>query len=318
MAKEERRTIGQRAASFLTGIFASAALVQTAAAGIPPAPKAPPATERSCVQNIDDDDTLYSDLHDLSRASAYAIFMNEQGLDPEAIHAILEASEETGVDFDLMIVKAILESDLGRFNAPIGVNGGARGMYQFLPTTWLTVFAWYGERYKDGQYADLARAIRFDGNGNPYVNDPQVKQEILDLRSDHYIASYIKAMQVKYDERPNLRNMLGHEPTFTDYYIVHFLGIPRARVFYRNLQNNPDGAAANVLSREARYNRSVFYRGNQPRSFADVYNRLERIIESRLAGFDAVSEDVLKTQGCVKPLERNKPPLLPGHPGFYI
>ena len=211
-----------------------------------------------------------------------------------------------------MLVKAMLESDLGKHDRPLHVNGGARGLYQFLPSTWLTLFSWFGDKYKNGKYANLAAQIKFSANKTPYVDNEAARQRILNLRFDPYISAFIKAYQIKHDEAPVLRSMTGREPNITDFYIVHFLGIPRARVFYDQLQRNPNRAAAPVMRKEARYNRQVFYRNGRARSFAEVYQRLERIIDNRLETASELSEDLLARDTCTPALTRNTPPDRPG------
>lgn len=311
MAKTIRQKKAKSLKAYLTAAFTAAVLAVQSVNAAPPPPidVKPILTDKSCVQNIDKDQTKYKNYDDFVLASAYARFIEKQGRDPAIVHAILEASESTGVDFELMMAKAILESDLGRYRKPINVNGSARGMYQYIDTTWLTVFSWYAHKYEGGIYADLAKAVKFDSNKKPYVEDPRTYKKILDLRHDHYVASFIKAMQIKYDEKPNLRKALGRAPTITDYYIAHFLGIPRARVFFKQLNENSNAKAADLFKREARYNRSVFYdHNNNPRNYSEVYKRLERIIRNRVAGVEAISKNLLQNESCTPPLKKGVQP----------
>lgn len=257
-------------------------------------------------QNVKSE-TGYSNVDDVRLSSAYADFMRKNGNDPAALQAILDASEDTGVDFDLLLTKAILESQLGKYNKPINVNGGARGLYQYLPDTWLTVFSWYADQYEGGKYKSLADQITFDSNGRPQISDNTVRNKILDLRSDFYMSAFIKAMQVKYEEGPYLKKLLNRDPTLTDYYLIHFLGMPRATRFFRYLEKHPGWTASHKLSREARYNRGVFYNGRHARSFQQVYDHLENILTDSLKKVRQISDDMLAKQTCTVPLQKGTP-----------
>lgn len=321
MANTSNQRWRKHLAAGLTAIFMGTAVAEPVSAHMATTPDNLAANHNGsnvCVQTIHpgslENLTGYTEYSDFRTASAYASFLSQIGGNPVVLHAILNASEETGVDFDLMVVKAILESSLGKYDKPIHVNGAARGLYQFMPDTWLTLFAWFGDRYNNGQYKGLADAIRFDGNGNAYVNDRQIESQILALRSDHHMAAFIKAMHIKYEERPVLKRMLGREPELVDYYMVHFLGIPRAKTFYKHLKSNPDNPAAPVMKREARNNHFVFYNGNKVRSFEQVYKRLERIIENRLDEVHTISDDVLANESCTPPLHKDRMPNYPAPP----
>ena len=254
----------------------------------------------------------YRRLIAMKAASALAHNRARNGEDVTPVSAIAIASYETGIDFELLVMKATLESRMGRYDQPL-LGGSARGLFHFMPATWLTLFGWFGAGFDNGVYADAAKQIHFDEDGEPYVNDPVLKQKILDLRSDHYVAAYIKAMQIRYDERPVLRAVLKREPSYTDYYVAHFLGLERSKLFYRNLRNNPSRSAATVMTRELSdpNNRGVFYRGNTALSFQQVYNRLDRIITNILHNVENDAQSALKSQRCLKPLILQKPARTP-------
>lgn len=298
MAQTQRRTLGSRLATCLTAAFMLAASV------------IPVGAKDACAQDITSSNVLsktgYTDAENLRLASAYALFMQQQGRDPAVLKAIMEASEATGINFELMVVKAVIESNLGMYDAPLHINGGARGLYQFLPATFLAVFARFGGEYENGKYKHLADAIKMKGL-EAYVEDEDIKKEILALRSDHKVAAYMKAMQLKHEEVPFLQKALKRDISITDYYIVHFLGIPRAKTFYRYLEKQPNRSAAGIMRKEARYNRSVFYQGRKALSFKKVYDRLERILNNRLEGVHTTSQDLLIGEECVPVLRREEP-----------
>lgn len=274
-------------------------------------PRQPTPAKPICVQNATPKtagDYRFRRLIAMKSASALAHQRREDGEPVDPVTAIAIASYETGIDFDLLVMKATLESRMGRYDQPL-LGGSARGLFHFMPATWLTLFSWFGGEFEDGVYAGAARKIKFDADNEPYVDDPVLKQKILDLRSDPYVAAFIKAKQIRYDERPVLRTVLGREPTYTDYYVAHFLGLESSKTFYRNLRRNPNGSAANVLTREAGdpNNRGVFYRGNTALSFRQVYDRLGRVITRILANVDQDVQSTLRTNRCVHPLKLTPP-----------
>jgi hypothetical protein len=263
-----------------------------------------------CIQNVNSADLKnlgYKSLKDLKTASLLSYYLEQQGRTQStaSIRAILKASEQTGVDFNLMLIKAMLESDLGKYNQPQHVQGAARGLFQYMPQTWITLLAWHGQKYNNGQYSTLLNHISFDNQTGRYtVNDPAARKDILDLRYDHKISAFIKAMQIKHEEGPVLRTILGHEPSVTEFYVAHVLGLTRAKLFFQKMQNTPDEAAAKLFSREAKYNRFLFYSGGRALSYRQVYERLERIVERRENLVESAQKQALAHNNCIQPIQQ--------------
>jgi hypothetical protein len=253
--------------------------------------------------------TGFKDEKALREASALITQMNGRNGTPVAVLAILEATDATGVDFETMVAKAIIESRLGVYDRPIGVNGSARGVYQFMPVTWLKVFHDYAPQYKDGRYAALAQEIKFDRKGVPYVLDKAKEKEIQDLRSDPYVASHLKALYLKHEETAQLRTLLGRDPKAVDYYILHLLGLPRATTFFNKLHKTPDVAARPAFKREARYNRGVFYnsRGRQ-RTYKQVHEHLDNLMQTYIQLVRDTAAAAQEPGTCVTPLKLGQEP----------
>ena len=253
--------------------------------------------------------TGFGDEKSLRAASALITQMNGRNGTPVAVLAILEASDATGVDFETMVAKAIIESRLGVFDRPIGVNGSARGVYQFMPVTWLKVFHDYGPQYKDGRYAELAKSIEFDRKGVPYVLDKTKEKEIQDLRSDPYVAAHLKALYLKHEETAQLRTLLKRDPKAVDYYILHLLGLPRATTFFNKLNKSPDSAARPAFKREARFNRGVFYnsRGRQ-RTYKQVHEHLDNLMQTYIQLVRDTAAAAQEPGTCVTPLKIGQEP----------
>jgi hypothetical protein len=270
-----------------------------------------------CLTDIDANNvkslTGFGDEKALREASALITQMNGRNGTPVAVLAILEASDATGVDFEMMIAKAIIESRLGVYDRPIGVNGSARGVYQFMPATWLKVFHDYAHTYKNGKYTALAQSVQFDRKGVPYVADKAKEKEILELRSDPYVASFLKAVYLRDEETAQLKTLLGRDPKAVDYYILHLLGLPRATTFFSRLAKTPDVAARPHFKAEARYNKGVFYnsKGRQ-RSFKQVHEHLDSLMQTYIQTVRDTAAAAQNANGvCVTPLQRGQeaPPM---------
>lgn len=246
----------------------------------------------------------YTSAYTMRRTAALGQIYGE-----DAAAAIAIASYETGIDFDLLVMKAMLESRMGKYDEPL-LGGSARGLFHFMPATWLTLFSWFGNEFQGGIYADVAAMIKFDEQKNPYTDNPALTEKILALRSDPYVAAFIKAKSVRYDERPLMRAVLGREPTYTDYYVAHFLGLERAKTFFRALRKTPKEAAADIFVKESEdpNNRPIFYSGDKKRTVQEVYNRLGKAVSGTLARIDSAIAAEMKRDRCIPLLPLIPPP----------
>ena len=99
---------------------------------------------------------------------------------PQVTSAIRQASLKTGVDFAYLMEKAAAESS---FDADAQARtSSARGLYQFIESTWLQMVDRYGEKHGLGRYAG-----EISGSGK--VTSPAMRREILALRDDPEVAA---------------------------------------------------------------------------------------------------------------------------------
>ena len=93
--------------------------------------------------------------------------------------AIQQASQATGTSFNYLLATAQVELGL---NPQAGAStSSARGLFQFIETTWLATIKQAGAALGFGRYAD---AITQTASGNYEVRDPTMRSEILKLRND--------------------------------------------------------------------------------------------------------------------------------------
>ncbi len=336
MSEQPHRKTGLRPSSRMTALFMAAAIgVQAVLTAAPGRAQAKEdfdfAAEQtfSCIQHISNENvrriTGFRNLEDIRVAAAFARYLEDvEKRDTSAVRAILDATAQADVDFRIMLVQGMIESDLGRVVQPSWVKTSMRGLYQYHPYTWMYFFKQFGGVYGRGQYKHLADAVELDENGYADIADAKIKKQVLDLRLDHSVAAFIKAMQMRYDDTPKLQKILGRAPNLTDYYIFYFLGEGDARKFFKNLQENPGKSAASVLAKPARYNRPLFYESKEvtesvrvkkkgkkpyyvertvtksvPLSFEDLYEKIEGRLEKRLNRALTASDKTAGQTECI-------------------
>lgn len=190
----------------------------------------------SCAEENDEN-------HNEILADSLKAHLSAKNQNSSVIDNILFASQNIGVNFDLMIVKAMIESDLGRLTK--NSKSTASGLFQYIDSTWLTLLKRYGNDIGAPQYAQALTI-------NPATLQTEVKEEsrfsreeLLDLRFDNHIASLIKAHQTKEDSDALKFIKNNGIITATDHYIAHMMGIPLAKEFYKTLENESHIILAN-------------------------------------------------------------------------
>jgi hypothetical protein len=156
--------------------------------------------------------------------------------------AIKKASQMIGVDESILLAMAKQEST---FNAAAKADtSSAKGLFQFLDSTWNDMIRKYGKQYPqlyNGPYDALASSIAG--------------------------ALYIK-------ENSKILERAGIPLTGTNIYATHFLGPGGAR---RLLGSNPNALAASILPDAARANKNIFYKKGDirfPRTVKEVIDEL--------------------------------------------
>lgn len=189
--------------------------------------------------------------------------------------AIAQAARATGTDFSYLVAQAKLES--GMNPQAKARTSSASGLYQFIDSTWLRTLDRHGAAHGLGQVSDVIE----QRGGRPFVRDPAVRQQIMDLRHNPEIAS-VMAGALAQDNRAGLVSVLGREPDAAELYLAHFLGAGGAAGFLRALERDPHSSAAALLPEAAGANRAMFYAAGEPRSLSEVMGLIRGKIASAM------------------------------------
>jgi hypothetical protein len=180
--------------------------------------------------------------------------------------AIRRGGERAGVGFDYLLTTAQRESALDP-NARARTSS-ASGLFQFIEQTWLGLIKSEGD--KNG-LAEYARAVSQRPDGRYGVDDPAMRQAILELRRDPEVASVL-AGALTQKNRDALTAELGREPSDADLYVAHFLGARGAADLFRTARQNPRHAVAADFPQAAAANRTIFFDSQgRPRGAGEVY-----------------------------------------------
>lgn len=180
--------------------------------------------------------------------------------------AIFQASERTGADFAYLMEKASAESS---FRPDVQAKtSSARGLFQFIDSTWLRMVKNYGHKHGMEHYANM-----IDGNGR--VSDPGDKQKILSLRDNPEKAALMAAEFAAENKRILESRLDGPKQDIgaTELYLAHFLGAGGASKFLNTKISNPDANAAEMMPAAAKANQRVFYNTDgSARSVQEIYD----------------------------------------------
>ncbi|MCD7059902.1 transglycosylase SLT domain-containing protein [Pelagibacterium xiamenense] len=193
--------------------------------------------------------------------------LSVSSIPPPLAYAIDRAGQRNGVDFDYLVQTAIRESSLNP-NAEASTSS-ATGLFQFIESTWLEVMKYEGPRLG---YADLAAHIEGE-DGELFVRDPNVREQILDLRRNPEVAADMAAAFTRRNG-DYLQQKFGRMPSPGELYIAHFLGARGAERFFEAGLSQPNAIAAELFPRPAAANRAIFYENGQPRTVREVYEAL--------------------------------------------
>jgi hypothetical protein len=228
----------------------------------------------------------------------------------QVVGAIRDAAAATGVSFNVLATKAAMESGL-KSNAQAPTSS-ARGLFQFIDQTWLSMVQQHGAEH--GLGAEAAAITTLPG-GRLSVQNPAERTRILALRDNPELSARFAGEYLK-QVSDSLTPVLGRRPDATELYLGHFLGTSGAAQMLKAQASNPDQAASAVLPAAAAANPRMFTgTDGQPLSIGQftsrVRNRLERVYAE--LGLDAPSGSVDLQPGSEPAVTRSAA----GEPGSW-
>jgi len=197
--------------------------------------------------------------------------------------AIRNAAAATGTSFSYLLATAKIESDLDP--TVTMKSSSATGLFQFIDQTWLGTLKQAGPAFGYGDYAD---AISRDSSGRYSVSDPDMRREIMRLRTDPS-ANAVMAGALTQNNTAVLSRRIGRQPTESELYIAHFLGVGGASKLIQLAANNAQATAADAFPAAAHANRPIFYdRQGNARSVSGVYSEIVRRFKVASVGVGAL------------------------------
>lgn len=157
-----------------------------------------------------------------------------------------------GVDPNLLATMTAIESGFDANAKP--PNGSAKGLMQFLDSTWAGMMKKYAAKYGIDPNTSA-----FDPRANLLMGAEFLKSNVSSLKS------------------------LGRPLTDTDAYLAHFMGAGGAKQL---LQADQNAIAAKLFPGPAANNKNIFYEANgTPRTVGGVYQYLNSLVRSRAKQF---------------------------------
>jgi len=165
---------------------------------------------------------------------------------------IIAAAKMAGVDPKLMMTMASIESG---FRPQVGAGtSSAKGLYQFINSTWQSMLKKYGAKY--GISPD---AHQFDARANALMG-----------------AEFLK------ENAAMLRKSIGREPTDTDLYMAHFMGAGGA---VSALRSPSEAIGAQAMPAAASANRNIYFeRDGRPKTMGGVIAHLDKLVRGHRYG----------------------------------
>lgn len=224
------------------------------------------------------------------------------GVPRRIVDPILKAANEAGVDPVYLMALADKESS---FSTDVkAATSSAQGLFQFVTATWLEMIRDFGPRH--GLEAEAA-AVK--GRGAAITVAGPLRERVLSLRNDPYVAAVMAAELIKRD-RGRIEARVGRSLTTAELYFAHFLGTSSAGRFLSMSSDRPDEVAEREFRSAARANRALFTqkadratgRAKRRLTVAEVYDRIDGMIDQRLSRYEGVAAVAAPPAEAVEPV----------------
>ena len=225
------------------------------------------------------------DLAQLPRVTREAVRFGPRSVPRTVVDTIVQASSEAGVDPVYMMALADKESSFD--TDAKAATSSAKGLFQFIATTWLEMIRDHGARYG---LTEEAAAVR--GRGPTITVASGMRERVLALRDDPRVAALMAAELIKRD-RGRIEARVGRALSTAELYLAHLLGRADAGRFLALSSERPDETAAREFRSAARTNRSLFTAADGSRrrnlTVAELHGRIGDMIDRRLSRYQGVT-----------------------------
>ncbi|HEX2554575.1 MAG TPA: transglycosylase SLT domain-containing protein [Microvirga sp.] len=202
---------------------------------------------------------------------------------------VVRAAQTTGVDPVYMMALADKESSFIPANK--ASTSSAEGLFQFISSTWLEMVRNYGAKH--GLETEAAAIAKVKGKLT--VADADMREHILRLRRDPYLSGLMAGEMMKRD-RTLIERRIGRRINRSEFYLAHFLGADSAGKLMALVDDKPQQSAPQVFPAAAKANKSLFFakdgRKTRHLSVAEVYEKIDGMIDSRIDRYESVSAKV--------------------------
>lgn len=230
------------------------------------------------------DDVLQRDLSKADNGNQILRF-GKMRIPRRLVETIVRAARETGADPALLMAIADKESSFSP-DAKARTSS-ARGLFQFIDTTWFRAVREFGAQY------GLAReAAEIKGpNDRPFVPDSRERAHILSLRDNPYLSALLAGEMLQHDSGEIARS-IGRNLTEGEAYLTHFLGRQDASLFMEKVVEQPKLNAAKLLPKPAHANRRIFFAHGRAKalSVAAVHHKIEKMMATRVDRYTKVDK----------------------------
>jgi hypothetical protein len=236
---------------------------------------------------------------DMSSSPNEVLVFDEMRVPRWLAESVVRAAQVTGVDPAYLM--ALADKELSLLPDNKARTSSAEGLFQFIDGTWLEVLRRYGPKHG---YAAEAEAIQIV-KGRPVVSGSDERERILGLRCDPYLSALMAGEMIN-THRETLSGKVARDPSFSELYMAHFLGVQGASRFVELLSDEPGKSAPEAFPRAAKANRTLFFAKNEmaPKtkarrkalSVAEVHGRIDAMIDKRVARYASVRSEVAPVQ----------------------
>lgn len=172
--------------------------------------------------------------------------------------------------FEILAYKAIAES--GFANPRLLSNTIHKGPYHWAPNRFLVAMKKYGP----AEYADhITLQETKNGAVIPIVRSEEKKAEILDLRYNTFIASYL---EVRYTDKiaGKLKNALGPPISHIGVYMEHMMGWNNAVKLITAIRENPDKRIDQIFKNPKALGNDFFFKNKAKTQWLTASESYER------------------------------------------